>query len=159
MFDWRRLIDYKYIILLFLSGVILMVFPSFPKENDEKSIQNIVSDNLEKRICETLIKTYHLERADVIITYDTNGEKIIEYNYEQTISDDDNKSKKTYQKNYVTDKSSDIPFVKSEKLPGVRGVLVSVSGGNEDIYYDIRSAVSTLLGVSVNKVNIIFERE
>lgn len=151
----------KYIVIMFLVGVFLMVISRIYPYNVVKIDENThysVSENLEEEIAHIIQKTYNLENTYVIVTYDTLGEKVLEYNYEQSVSGTDNNSMKTFQKSSVPDKDTKQPFVKAEKLPFVRGALVSVSPVDTDTAYDIQVAVATLLGVSVNKVNVICER-
>ncbi|MBQ8525194.1 MAG: hypothetical protein IJ460_00515 [Clostridia bacterium] len=156
MIDIIKTSKFRNAVLLFLTGIILMLLPDIsftPKA--VSSGEKAFPDGIEQSLSEALRETYNLEYAKVIITYDTYGEKVVEYNYEQTVSDTEN----TYQKSSVADKSSNQPFVKTEKLPYVRGALVSVSAADENTCFEIRSAVSTLLGVSVNKVNVISGKE
>ena len=44
-------------------------------------------------------------------------------------------------------------------MPRVRGVLISANPIDDIISYDIKSAVSTLLGISINKVNVMYLKE
>ena len=160
MIDLAKIRSLKYIILMLLVGVILMCLPLNKGENTyQSSAEHTLHYDIEEKIAQILKDTYSLEYANVILTYDTYGEKILEYNYEQSVTDFENKSSKTYQKNSVSDKETNQPFVKTEKLPSVRGVLVSVSCVTDDVIYDIRDATATLFGVSVNKVNVICGKE
>lgn len=160
MIDIKKILSAKYIIVMYVAGVILMSIP-IEKIRPISTIDysHGISVDIENKIAETVKETYSLKYAKVIITYDTYGEKILEYNYEQSVTDSENNTSKTYQKSSVSDKENNQPFVKTEKLPSVRGVLVSVSCVDDETIYDIRSATATLLGVSVNKVNVICGKE
>lgn len=142
----------RFYLLLYLLGVIILVAAKFNFHTGQTNDQNY-SFNYEigDTIAEVIDKTYSLNDTQIIITFDTSNEKILEYEYEQKISE----KEKIYTKKTISDRSYDQPFVKSERLPLVRGVLVSVSDVNDSEIYDIRRAVATLLGISVNKVNVI----
>lgn len=160
MIDIKKIRLAKYIIVMFVAGIFLMTLP-FENRTSVLTADSskIISSDIENKIAQTIKDTYSLKYSKVIITYDTYGEKVLEYNYEQSVIDSENNTSKTYQKNSVSDKENNQPFVKTEKLPSVRGVLVSVSFVDEETVYDIRSATATLLGVSVNKVNVICGKE
>lgn len=145
----------KYIFFAFVAGFILMLLPSQTEEHSISYGYEISDKSLKNEVSKILKETYKLSYANVIITYDTSGEKVLEYDYEQTVTEKENK----YLRNSVNDKSSNQPFVKSEKLPDVRGVLVSVSPADEALCAEIRRAVATLLGAPVNRVNVISGKE
>ncbi len=156
MIDFITILKSKKIIFfILLAGILMMLLPqpnlSLP-ENKEK----VQSLDIEKKIESVIKKTYSLKEVSVIITYDTYGEKILEYDYEQTVSGLEDTSKRTFQKKYVGNASDKTPFIKSEKLPVVRGALICAKDINEEISYKIQEAVSTLLGVKINKVRVIY---
>ena len=145
----------KIIFFIFIAGVIMMLVPktdfSFTQTN-----KNVDSIDVEKKIESVIKKTYSIKEVSVIITYDTYGEKILEYDYEQTVSGPEDTLRKTFQKKYIGNASDKTPFIKSEKLPVVRGALICAKGIDEEVSYKIREAVSTLLGVKINKVHVIY---
>ena len=156
MFDFISVLKSKKIIFfMFLAGVIMMLLPKqeFSLPDNKGDIYN---DDIEKKIESVIKKTYSLKEVSVIITYDTYGEKILEYDYEQTVSGSEDVSKSTFQKKYIGNSADKTPFIKSEKLPVVRGVLICAKDINEDMSYKIKEAVSTLLGVKINKVHVIY---
>lgn len=109
---------------------------------------DISSEKLEEKIAAVIKSAYSLDEVSVIITYDTAGEKIVEREYTAAASGE---------KTFSFGTSSAQPFVKGEKLPGVRGALVCAYPLSEDLSYDIKNAVSTLLGVPVNRVSVIYK--
>ncbi len=145
----------KIIFLVFLAGVLMMILPK-PDFSLPENKENVHSVDIEKKIESVIKKTYSLKEVSVIITYDTYGEKILEYDYEQTVSGLEDTPKRTFQKKYIGNASDKTPFIKSEKLPVVRGALICAKDINEDISYKIREAVATLLGVKINKVHVIY---
>lgn len=154
----------KTLFALLALGIILMAISHFgtsEKKVDkgalgtffsDKSIDDGTADSqvLENKIAAMLKRAYSLEDVSVIITYDTAGEKIIENRFEQNSESDslyDSFGKRNSE-----------PFVKGEKLPGVRGALVCAYPLSENSSYEIKNAVSTLLGVSVNRVSVIYKK-
>lgn len=156
MIDFITILKSKKIIfLIFLAGILMMLLPK-PDFSLHENNDKVYSVDIEKKIESVIKKTYSLKEVSVIITYDTYGEKILEYDYEQTVSGLEDSSRKTFQKKYIGNASDKTPFIKSEKLPVVRGVLICAKDINEDVSYKIREAVSTLLGVKINKVHVIY---
>lgn len=128
---------YKYFIIIILAGMLLMMIPQ--KGYNKNTCETDVSFVLEQKIADIIKLTYDIEQCSVILTYDTNGEKVI---------NDTQKSEMSF--------SSNSPFVTSEKLPYVRGALISAKGINEIDCDEIRSAIATLLGISDSKVTVIY---
>lgn len=86
--------------------------------------------------------TYNVDKVSVILTYDSNGEKIY--------SQENNKD--------ILGKTDDLA-VKSEKLPYVRGALIAVNNIDHETSEKIKEAIAVLLGVSKEKVIVIYNRE
>ena len=141
----------KFYVVLFIFGILLIFISNFNTNKTNNTKEQFYNTDLEKSIVSVIKKTYDVTTVEVIITYDSYGEKIPDYDYERKVSDNDN----IYFKKTLNGKTNNQPFIKTEKLPDVRGALISVSGISENQINDIRLAVSTLLGVSVNKVNVI----
>ncbi len=128
---------YKYFIIVIIFGALLMLMPkSDYKQNESQNNENLV---LEQKIADIIKMTYDIKQCYVILTYDTNGEKVI---------NDKSDNKMTF--------SANAPFVTSEKLPYVRGALISAKGVSEINCAQIRNAVATLLGISDSKVTVIY---
>ena len=150
----------KMLFALLALGIILMSLSHFGAQGTTGGMLSrfflhtsdcgeISSERLEERIAEVIKSTYSLEEVSVIITYDTSGEKIVEREYEAETG-----GKNTYS----FGNNAAEPFVRGEKLPGVRGALVCAYPLSENLSYDIKNAVSTLLGVSVNRVSVIYKK-
>ena len=127
------------LIILFIFGIAIMInsgdnSQSVPDSSDSAFI-------LEEKIAYMLERTYKTKDVSVILTFDTYGEKITVYDSV------DNKN--------IFENKADEPFVVSEKLPYVRGALISASGIPDSQTSEIQQAVATLLGISSSKVNVI----
>lgn len=150
----------KMLFALLALGIILMSVSHFGRNDSSvgplskifsrtADSGDISAEQLEKKIAAVIKSAYSLDEVSVIITYDTAGEKIVEHEYS---------GKTSGEKAYSFGSSADEPFVKGEKLPGVRGALVCAHPLSEDLSYDIKNAVSTLLGVPVNRVSVIYKK-
>ena len=129
----------KYLIVAFvlIVGIIMMILPS-----SQKSISYTDDDNtliLEQKISKMISDTFASEKVSVILTYDTNGEKIYEPSKDSKFINSDSES-----------------HVKSEKLPYVRGALIAVDNIDVETSEKIKNAISVLLGISSNKVTVIY---
>ena len=129
----------KYLIVAFvlIVGIIMMILPS-----SQKSISYTDDDNtliLEQKISKMISDTFAIEKVSVILTYDTNGEKIYEPSKDSKFINSDSES-----------------HVKSEKLPYVRGALIAVDNIDVETSEKIKNAISVLLGISSNKVTVIY---
>ncbi len=150
----------KMIFALLALGIILMSVSHFGSGEPSGGLfsrtfsqpaagDDVSSEQLEEKIAAIIKSAYSLDEVSVIITYDTAGEKIVEHEYAAEASGE---------RAYSFGSSAAAPFVKGEKLPGVRGALVCAYPLSEDLSYDIKNAVSTLLGVSVNRVSVIYKK-
>lgn len=125
----------KVFLILIVAGAVLMLMPDlfYDKKTDQNPDVSLV---LEEKIEKTIEDTYNIKHCSVILTYDTNGEKLIQNN---------------------TSTFSSEPIVKSEKLPYVRGVMISANGINNSISEEICNSVAVLLGVNPSKVTVIYK--
>ena len=132
------------LIIFIFIGILLMIFGNNPKLH----VKNISNESeLETKIARLIMDTYFIENVSVILTYDTNGEKITS-DYDRVSQNDE----------YTFSTGFKEPFVTSEKLPYVRGVLISAPYINDSVCDDIVCGVSTLLGINPSKVNVIYQK-
>ncbi len=129
---------YKFFVIAILIGVFLMLIPQKDFNNDKTESADTCLV-LEEKIADIIELTYDIEHCSVILTYDTNGEKVVNNNTKSDMTFSDNS-----------------PFVTSEKLPYVRGALISAKGISNTHSLEIRNAVATLLGISDSKVIVIY---
>ena len=135
-----RLTDKKIVLAIILMiGIFLVIYSGGSSENVENPPDSALV--LETKIASLLKKTYRSKDVSVILTYDTSGEKITQ--------------SETKEEKSVFSGSGNVPFVVSEKLPYVRGAVVSISEISEDEMIEIQQAVATLLGINSTKVNVI----
>jgi len=129
----------KYLIVAFflIIGIIMMILPSSHKNKSYTDTDNAVF--LEQKISKMISDTFSVEKVSVILTYDTTGEKIYEPSKDSKLINSDSEFN-----------------VKSEKLPYVRGALIAVDNIDVETSEKIKNAISVLLGISSNKVTVIY---
>ncbi len=127
------------LLVLLVVGILLMLMPEKTAKREQETSGSAFV--LEQKIATMIEKTYKINDVSVILTYDTNGEKITSPGSEEDLS---------------FGKSASEPFIVSEKLPYVRGVLISAKNISKDKSEELQRAVATLLGISSSKVNIIY---
>lgn len=129
----------KYLIVAFILivGIIMMILPSSQKNKSYTDTDNAVF--LEQKISKMISDTFSVEKVSVILTYDTTGEKIYEPSKDSKLINSDSES-----------------HIKSEKLPYVRGALIAVDNIDVETSEKIKNAISVLLGISSNKVTVIY---
>ena len=128
------------LIVLVAIGILLLLYNGKPSENISNSDNSTLV--LEEKIANMIEQTYCVKRVSVIITYDTFGEKITASGPVDT------------DKLFGTERGE--PFVVSEKLPYVRGVLISADNLTQENSEKLQYAVATLLGINSSKVNVIY---
>ena len=128
------------LILMVVIGIILLLYADMPSVENNNSADSAFV--LEQKIADMVEQTYAVDRVSVIITYDTMGEKIT--------------ASGSHEKGNIFDNSNNEPFVVSEKLPYVRGVLISAEHLTKDNAKELQVAVATLLGINSSKVNVIY---
>ncbi|MBQ7901999.1 MAG: hypothetical protein IJ365_08580 [Clostridia bacterium] len=137
----------KALICAIAVGILLMVISFEPANTDVNNDTYADSTQLELKIAQLIKKTYSLKEVSVILTYDTNGEKITSADYDDSDGGGDG---------FVFSTENTKPFVVSEKLPYVRGALISASDISSEESAEIQKAVATLLGISTSKVDVIY---
>ena len=169
-------------LLLILLAGLLMIVISFPteerdaKENEaeEKMIfsnsdkVNEYSEYLEERIAEALEHVEGVGKTEVVITLESNGQKVVEKD-EQASSQVTNEEDSNGGTRSIEDSSSDRtsvytqqsdgaqePYVSEEILPQIKGVLVIAEGGADAvIVQDIIEAIQALFGIEAHKIKIM----
>ena len=110
-----------------------------------------LNNNIEKELETALCKMNGVEEAKVVINYETSGEKIPAMSTDTIHSENDSR-----QRSEITTISGSALILK-EKLPEVRGVIVVADGAKDiGVRMNIMSAVTTLLGVPSDKVEILY---
>ena len=147
------------IVVLCALGVILLViselFPEAPKsENNEmKNIEEVSFDTYEKTLesrLKTLLESINgAGKVQVMITVESGDEKVY--------ATETNKSDSNEERKYVlidTEDADDGLLLKISQ-PEIRGVAVVCQGADSPkVKQEITGAVTSVLGISANRVNI-----
>ena len=163
----------QYLAVLLVVAIILAIYfssldTSGTKKTDDKAetgapAETISSDTeMEDRLKRVLSKVDGVGDVDVIINYESTAERIPAFSEDRQVSKSDSQDTSSE----TSSEKSDIATVQGngasealivkEKQPEVRGVIV-VAQGAEDISVrmNLLNAVTTLLNVSADKVEIL----
>ena len=174
--------------IAFLTGVLMLVIaiPSETgqkrKENSQKNAESFRVDStktmsqsdytayMEERLETILSQIEGAGKVQVMITWKTNGEKIIEkdrQNREEHVSEKDNQggnrttSTRDTQETTVYDSgnrnsSEQEPYVSKELSPKAEGVIVIAPGGDDAVVVkNITEAVQALFEIDTHKIRIM----
>lgn len=141
-------------------GVLLMLGSNAVPHNATVKKGNDINNNdynLEERLSNILSQVEGAGNVRVMITYSTGSEKIIAYN---TDSEKDNDRFTSRESNEAVI-NNDGPVVIKEIYPSIEGVLiVAQGGGNTEVKNNLINASKALLGIDVNKIEVlIMKRE
>ena len=137
-----------------LFGILLLIIALPTKESskedtaepvteEEPVTEDVSYEEMEKRLEEALKRVEGVGEVTVILTYEDTGQKNVEKDETETVFTEDSQG-------------NQVPFVASETLPTVRGVLVIAQGGeNPIVVQNIREAVMALFQVEAHKIKVM----
>lgn len=152
IFKDKKIIGMFMIIVVF--GIVLMIgSDGYEMKSNVKSEQTQNIDNdIENRLSEILSKVRGAGKVSVMITYNTSAEKIIAYN----INNERDNSAFSTRESYEAVVNGTEPIVLKEVYPEIKGVLiVAQGGGNTQIKNNLINATQSLLGIDVNKIEVL----
>lgn len=146
----------QYIAIALIIAVILLIYlSSFAQkrgEDTQKQKNTGLNDGIEEKMEEVLSKMEGVGDVSVVINYASTSELVPAVSTEM-ISDEENK---VSQSEEVVSVSGDALIIK-ENLPEIRGVIVVAEGAQDiGVRMNLLSAVTTLLGVTVDCVEILY---
>lgn len=160
------------LILLLVLLVILLISANyiFKSNEEEKNTSNSTSDKdniyvnegtlnseLENKVANILSQISGISDVSVLITYSEDSKKTAIYNTKETQKSDEKTVEKTVAYNEVG--SSKEALIESVETPKINGVIVVAKGAdNVDLRSKIASAISSITGVPVYKVQV-FEKQ
>lgn len=175
------------LILLLLTGILLLVIVWPASDREEKSTESLSGNestdpgtetdflddedykkDMEKRLSEALGRMEGVGQAEVVITWKSTGQRVIEKDQSsdsQVSSEADGGGgtreiqERSYDKSSVYTQQSDgsqTPYVSKELTPDAEGVLVIADGGdNPVVVQNITEAVQALFGLEAHKIKIM----
>ncbi len=162
--------------ILLLCGILFVVIflptdsdtESQQEETDPVLMEEQITDAREKRLQEVLSQVEGVGKTEVMITYYSSGEKIVEKDIpvtDRTASDSDGQggssstSEREASEETVYERGSDgseTPYVIKVTEPEIAGVLIVAEGGdNAVIVKNITEAVVALFGVEAHKIKVM----
>ena len=190
----RRFLDNRNnLLILVLVGILLMVIAipvdtkkSGKEEENKGQITGVTQkENLgeegdeglwtdtketEKRLNEILSKVDHAGKVEVMITYSSSEELVVEKDYpsyrKQITSEENGKTQNEHQYEYkestvyTTNGEYTVPYVKKTFAPKVEGVLIVAEGaGNGTVNKNLTEAAQVLLGIEAHQVKVIKRKD
>ncbi len=138
------------------------------QEQDEILAQEQLADSREKRLQEVLSQVEGVGKTEVMITYYSSGEKIVEKDIpltDRTSDESDGQggssssSQREAGEETVYEKNSDgseTPYVIQVTEPEIAGVLIVAEGGDNAVTVkNITEAVVALFGVEAHKIKVM----
>lgn len=155
-----------YLIVFIIIAACLILFT--PSDDDKRGdaadykAENVI--HLEKRLKNILSKIHGAGRVDVMITLESEGEKIILKDSQTNDSENlfGDVSGPTFDEKTVMQKdgSKEEPFVRKKTKAEVRGVIVCADGAYDDVVKnEIMSSCVAVLDVPVTRVSVVRRKE
>ncbi len=153
-------------IAIILSLIVLLIFfTSFDSKTTtatESSVEYTsmteYTKNMEEKLCKVLMSVEGVEKAEVMITFESSIELIISTTKEtKTVSSGSSSTTIVVETPVlVTEKGLTRPIVLQEKLPEPKSVFVAVKGSNETkLKLDIIKAIEVLFSLPSSKIEVL----
>jgi stage III sporulation protein AG len=144
------------IIILIIIGIIFICIPS-PKSNkednsDDKDYLSIVTET-EEKLKKLILDIDGVKKVNVMICFSDMGVK--EYYKDETYDYNDSKTKTDKKLVFKRDDGDEVPVLKREKYPEIKGVTVIADCEKRDREEIIFRAVRASLGIDSHKIEII----
>lgn len=161
--EQNKIVKYCVYGALFLCVIIILISSLSPK-GSEKAPESAEApqrddapdsdtDKLEARLEEILSGMRGVGEVRVMVMFEGTEETVIAADESESMTESG--SSKSSRPATVTNSGSETPIVVAEKNPKVVGVIVVAEGaGDIGVNYNIVSAVSTVLGINKNKVQV-----
>ena len=128
--------------------------------NDDTAYEEYVS-LLESKLKSILENVKGVGNVDVMITLKDNGEKIVEKDVSDSISQSEDSSQSSSSEETVTENSDGetSPYVSKALYPEISGVVVSCEGGaDSEIAIKITEAVQALFDIPAHKIVVLEQK-
>lgn len=168
------------LLIIFLAGILLIIINLPVGDTKEKKVTDTVAQTdlnqslyeekyieyLEERLEKVLSESASIGKATVMITAANRGTNIL---YNQTSETSSKTTETDGSGSVITEEiskdrvvifteedGSQIPFVVSELMPEIQGVIITAEGaGNAAVVSEITEAASAVLGIEVNKIKVL----
>ena len=147
---------YKYAILIFVLGIVLMMIPFGDQpESTEEIYINESSVSVEERLKTVLSQIYGVGAVDVMLKELTGEEYIYQTDEDRVLSGDSTSVRgKTIT---VTDgQRNDVGLIRQIKPPTYQGVIVICQGGDDPkVRLAVAEAVSKITGLGTDRIAVL----
>lgn len=161
--------NFKIIVLVIICiiGIILFLKMTSTKSTSSKSTTVSsssykttleYSEILENKLENLLSQIKGAGNVKVMISLEGSPELVYAMDSNEKVSNNQNGSTTTSASSpiLIENKGSSSPLILTEKLPKVKGVIVVSTGASDiSIKLDILNSVSTLLDISIDKINVL----
>lgn len=166
-----------YLLLAALLAVIVIPAPGEKEQEKEKSTSQAVQTEsgqtgqaaaLEAQLTAALSQVEGVGAVKAMITLESTGTKVVEKDHPESSTasqqtqeggETQNSTSEDKDETTVYEKNSDgaqTPYVISETLPQIRGVLIVAEGGDDPVIIrQIQEAVMALFHIDVNKIKVM----
>ena len=156
--QWEK---YKYVAAAVLIGVVLLLWPGGESNRQETDLpvpDSTEERDLERDLEEILATMSGVGEVRVLLTKETDGKQELAQDTELAYSGDtrapDDYSRRS-ETVLVDADSGDEPVVTTKSYPTYRGALVVCQGGDRaDVRLAVINAVSTLTGLSADRITV-----
>ena len=136
-------------VIVLILGIILLALPSKKEEDTSAEATTDISSytyEVENKLTALLLEVDGIEKVNVMITFENNGEQILA----------ENKSNSSSEYVIISSGDTDEGIKISEIYPEVRGVAIVCTNGNDSAVREkITSLVSSALGISTNRITVV----
>lgn len=164
------------ILILMLTGMLLVIIgiPVQEKQTETQQTNTELTlpeqtkeEQLERRLEEILSQVSGIGKTKVMISLESDGQRIVEKDLEYTEGKEENagendtviSTQNSRTENTVYEKDvqgNEKPYITEELAPEITGVLVIAQGaGNAGIKTEITEAVMALFGVEAHKIKVM----
>lgn len=166
----------QFLVFLLVGALIVVILLPTDSDSSKKvqektevvNVEEQITDTKEQRLAEVLSQVEGVGRTQVMITYRSSGEKIVEKDIpvtDRTVNDTDGQGgssstvEREEKEETIYEKGSDgsqTPYVVKVTEPEIAGVLVVAEGGGDPVIAkNITEAVVALFGVEAHKIKVM----
>lgn len=144
------------IYIIFLAGLCLITIDLPKKEEAEIATPlDTATESLEEKMENTFSQIQGVGKVKVLINYKSSQENVLAKDISYSKNDSDNNNSTSTDEKIVFSNNSE-PIILKEKYPEIQGVLIVAQGGdNIEIKNQLIRCSQALLGIEVNKIEVL----
>lgn len=145
------------IYIIFLIGLCLITIDIPKKETikNDTNIQETATENLEEKMEKIFTQIQGVGNVKVLINYKSTQEAVLAKDISYSNNQGESNNSTATDERIVFSSNSE-PVVLKEKYPEIQGVLIVAQGGdNIEIKNQLIRSTQALLGIEVNKIEVL----